>query len=58
MSVPILGGGLVGGGYLAQWLVSKYDRAQRRKLQAEKDKGGLSVTKGKKTLNVTKGKKK
>ena len=35
--VPVLGGGLVGGGYLAQWLVYRYDRAQRRKRQAEKD---------------------
>ena len=48
VSVPILGGGLVGGGYLAQWLVYKYQKGQRKKAQAEKGKPGLSVMKGKK----------
>ena len=40
VSVPILGGGLVGGGYLAQWLLLRYDRAQRQRKQAEKGKSG------------------
>ena len=38
VAVPILGGGLIGGGYLAQWLVYKHQKAQRRKRQAEKEK--------------------
>ena len=39
LAIVILGGGLLGGGYLAQWLVYRYERAKRRKRQAEKDKG-------------------
>ena len=45
VSVPILGGGLVGGGYLAQWLVYKYTKAQRKKKQAEKQKGQIGKKK-------------
>lgn len=37
VSLPILGGGLVGGGYLAQWLVYKYERRQRDKRKADKE---------------------
>jgi hypothetical protein len=37
LAVPILGGGLVGGGALAQWLVHRRERVLRRKRQKEKD---------------------
>lgn len=37
LAVPILGGGLVGGGALAQWLVKRYVRTQKRRRQREKD---------------------
>jgi len=39
VAIPILGGGLVGGGYLAQWLVHRYDRSKRRKKQETKEQG-------------------
>lgn len=36
VAIVLLGGGLLGGGYLAQWLVYRYERARRRKKQDEK----------------------
>ncbi len=38
ISVPIIGAGLAGGGYLAQILVEKYERRKKRKQQVEKEK--------------------
>ncbi len=38
VAIPLLLGGLLGGGYLAQWLVYRYTKAKRKKKQAERDK--------------------
>ncbi len=37
VALPVLGGGLVGGGYLAQWLVYRYEKNKRKKRQEAKD---------------------
>lgn len=36
VALPILGGGLVGGGLLAQWLLYRGERRRRAKRRAEK----------------------
>ena len=48
VAIPILGGGLVGGGYLAQWLVYRYTKAQRAKRQAARDEAWPAKSKKKK----------
>jgi len=48
IAVPVLGGGLIGGGYLAQILVEKYDRAKRRKAKALKEQAPFRQKKKKK----------
>lgn len=47
VAIPILGGGLLGGGYLAQWLVYRYERAKRQKKQDEKKKSQVGRKKRK-----------
>ncbi|MCE5217160.1 hypothetical protein LLH03_09050 [bacterium] len=37
VAVPILGGGLVGGGYLAQWLIYKREKKHRQRKRAERN---------------------
>lgn len=40
VAVPVLGGGLVGGGLLVQWILYRCDRRRRAKRKAEKENAG------------------
>ena len=48
LAIPILGGGLMGGGYLAQWLVYKYEKRKRQIRKAEKEQATFGAKKRKK----------
>jgi Tfp pilus assembly protein PilN len=48
VAVPILGGGLAGGGYLAQKLVERYEKGKKRKAKVKAEAEPLAARKGKK----------
>lgn len=48
VAVPVFALGIGGGGWVAQWLVHKYDRRQRRRQKAEREQAKFGPKKKKK----------